>query len=104
MRVSLVPLCSERAKVVDGRGEERVVQIEETSPERRAVGWSVEPDCVGEPLERADHHRKLEVRRGDPVGASVDTRAEEHRSPFDELPRPGPPYHERPSARSGSSS
>ena len=29
----LVPLCSQRAKVVDGRGKERVVQIEETSPE-----------------------------------------------------------------------
>lgn len=86
----LVPLRSERAKVVDRRGEERVVKIEETRPERRAVGWSVEPNGVGEPLKRPDHHCKLEVRRGDPVGAGVNTRTKKHRPPFDELSRARP--------------
>jgi hypothetical protein len=44
----------ERAEVVDRRAVQRVVQIEEARPQRRAVGRRIETGGVVEPLQGAD--------------------------------------------------
>ena len=98
-------LRGERAEVVDGRAEQRVAQVEQARPERGAVGRS----CRGArrrrgpraparaPRARGRRRRRGSGRRGRrrDRGSGATRRA---------LRRPGPPYQERPSARSGSSS
>src|SRR5262249_48758468 len=51
----------------------------------------------GEPFERANENRELEIGSGDTMRRSVEARALEHRSPVDQLRRsrlaePGPPF------------
>ena len=77
----------ERADVVDRRAEQRVAQVEEPGPQRRAVGRQIEARCVGKPLERAYEHGQLEIDRRDAVGAHADAGTVEHRAPLDELAR-----------------
>src|SRR5262245_60844767 len=89
-RLRAFGLRGECAEVVDRRREQRVAEVEQPGPERRAVGRGVEARGDGEAFERAEHDRELEVRGGDPVRARVHTGAVEDRAPFDELPRSRP--------------
>ena len=78
------------AQVVHRRAEQRVPQIEETGPERRAVGRGVEAGRRGKPLERPHEHGELEIDGGDAVRAGANAGPVENRTPLDELARSGP--------------
>ena len=88
----LEPWASGRqgAQVVDGRAEERVAEIEEAGPERRAVGCALEARCIGKALERTNEHGQLEVRGRDAVRARMNPGPIENGPPLDELPCPRP--------------
>ena len=64
--------AGERAQVVHRRPEERVLQVEEPGPQRRAVRSGVEARRRREAFERAHEHRELEVDRGDAVRARAE--------------------------------
>jgi hypothetical protein len=80
----------QRAEVVDRGSEERVLEIEESGPQGRAVGCGVEIRRCREPFERADEYGELEVDGGHAVGARAHACPVEHVTPLDELPRSRP--------------
>ncbi len=78
-------LRGECAQVVDRRTEERVAQVEQAGPERRAVGNGVETRRRCQPLECSHENGELEVDGCHAVWASAHSRTVEHGSPLDEL-------------------
>src|SRR5579864_977945 len=77
------------AQVVD-RTLEVLAQVEQTGPERRAVGRSVDPSHVREALEGSYEHGQLEVGLGDADRRRGHSGALQHRLPLDQLARAGP--------------
>src|SRR2546421_426193 len=74
-----------RAEIVDGTPEQVLAQVEETCPERGAVGRCLEPGRGGEPLEGTHEDGELEVGLCDPHRRRVHAGTREDRLPFDEL-------------------
>src|SRR5262249_44939934 len=81
--------CSERVQVVPCAAEQVLAKVEETRPERAAIGRRLELDGGREAFERPHEHGQLEIGRRHAVGIGRDPCPVEDGRPVDELGGPG---------------